>query len=77
MLHLSLAGLVALALLAAAVTTVQRRLERPVPGDLLAAADQPAGEVAVEHRVTVVSGARLAADPPGEAFRSLGGFGCP
>ena len=59
MLHLTLVGLVALVLVAAAVSTVQRRLEQPLPRDLLAAADRPAGEVAVEHRVTVVSGALL------------------
>jgi len=38
---------------------VQRRLERSPPRGLLAAADQPAGEVPVEHRVTVLSGRLL------------------
>jgi thiol-disulfide isomerase/thioredoxin len=68
-LHLTLVGLVALVLVASAVTSVQRRLERSPPRGLLAAADQPAGEVPVEHRVTVVSGALLG---DGGAWSSTG-----
>jgi DsbE subfamily thiol:disulfide oxidoreductase len=62
-LHLTLVGLVAVVLVAAAVSSMQRRLERPLPGSLLAAADRPAGEVPVEHRATVISGPLLGDGP--------------
>jgi thiol-disulfide isomerase/thioredoxin len=70
-LHLTLASLVGLVLVAGAVTSLQRRLERPPPGSLLAA-DRPAGEVPVEHRVTVVSGPLLG---DGRAWSSTGARG--
>ena len=72
MLHLTLVGLVALVLVAAAVSTVQRRLEQPLPRDLLAAADRPAGEVPVEHRVTVVSGRLLGDGRPWSSTSARG-----